>query len=132
MGRSAAETAPGGGTAHPHAVAVLAGLGDTVVIADVLRAAFAEMPQVIDELHAIVSSDDAVQRILCPARTGRTDKSPVLVEHIVHTHADFAPLTAEYLLAQIEVAEQEFVVVIVGKSDVLRVGGCLLYTSRCV
>lgn len=50
-------------------------------------------------------------------------KARFLVEHVVHAHADFAPLTAEYLLAQVEVAEQEFVVVIVRESDVLRVGG---------
>ena len=107
--------------AGPHA-ARSRRLCHAVVILDVFRPLLAEPAQVVGELHHIVAADHAVGRILRPPRARRTGEGLVLVEDVVHADHDLAALVLEDLFADPGVAQQVGIVVIVRKTDVLRIG----------
>lgn len=112
------EPASGSGAA-PHADGTRRALLNPLIILDVLRPLLAEEPQIIDELHTVITSHHAVPRVLRPTRTGRAHERLVLVENVVHADIDFAQLVAKDLFAHEQVAEQIAVVVIVRETQIL-------------
>lgn len=99
------EPASGSGAAS-HTDGSRRAVRNALIILDVLRTLLAEEPQVIDELHTVITSHYAVPRILCPTRTGRAHERFILIENVVYADVDFPQLVAKDLLAHEQVAEQ--------------------------
>lgn len=112
------EPASGSGAAS-HTDGSRRAVRNALIILDVLRTLLAEEPQVIDELHTVITSHYAVPRILCPTRTGRAHERFILIENVVYADVDFPQLVAKDLLAHEQVAEQIAVVVIVRETQIL-------------
>lgn len=81
------------------------------------------MAYVVVELDAEVAAYDAVPCVLRIARAGGAGECGVLVEDVVHANEYLAELAAEDLLADVCVAEEILLVVVVRETDVLVVRG---------
>ena len=86
------------------------------------RRAFAEGADVVDKLHCNIPANGEVCGVLDVVCTHTTPKIAVLVEDVIHTNAQLTTLILEEFLANVGVAEQNLLVVVVGDTFILVIG----------
>ena len=91
----------------------------TLVLRHILRCILTEEAEIIVELHGEVATHNAIPSVLCITTTYGAYKGIILVEHIVHTHKYLTEFILEYLLTKIEIADEEVLVILISKADIL-------------